>query len=128
MIRLKELRVKKGLTQSQFAKELNLFVVKGTISNWEVGASEPDIATLIQIAKYFDVDLDYLIGVTDTPARTAAFHEAMTTIEDSILNSHELSDKSKVDMIKQLKTVKLRDKAKFHNETAKEFTTKPIPS
>lgn len=127
-MRLKELRIKTGLTQSQLADKLNLYVGKGTISNWETGASEPDIATLAQLAKFFDVDVDYFIGVTDAPARKVLLQEAMMTIEDSILNSYELSDKSKVDMIRQLKLVKLRDKAKLDNELAMKFTPGVAPS
>ena len=61
--RLKELRIEKGLTQTQLAKELR--VNKRTISNWEVGERQPDLDTLEVIAKYFNVSYDYLLGLTD---------------------------------------------------------------
>ncbi len=61
--RLKELRIEKGLTQTQLAKELR--VNQRTISNWEVGERQPDLDTLEVIAKYFNVSYDYLLGLTD---------------------------------------------------------------
>ena len=61
--RLKELRIEKGLTQTQLAKELR--VNQRTISNWEVGERQPDLDPLEVIAKYFNVSYDYLLGLTD---------------------------------------------------------------
>ena len=34
---------------------------------WELGKSEPDIGTIIKLAKYFNVSLEYLLGVSETP-------------------------------------------------------------
>lgn len=56
---LKFLRVQKGLTQIQLEKELD--IKRATLSNYEVGTREPDINTLCQIAKYFEISLDELI-------------------------------------------------------------------
>lgn len=56
---LKFLRVQKGLTQVQLEKELN--IKRATLSNYEVGTREPDINTLCQIARYFEISLDNLI-------------------------------------------------------------------
>lgn len=63
--RLYELRINKGLTQPELAKDLN--VAKQTISNWENDNRSPDNEMLIKIANYFDVSLDYLLGRTDNP-------------------------------------------------------------
>ncbi len=60
---LKELREEKKLSQIQFAKEFN--VSQTTISGWETGYREPDFNTLIEIAKYFGVTTDYLLGLED---------------------------------------------------------------
>lgn len=67
-MRLKELRKKKGLTQIRLAIELNMS--QNTISRYETGAHEPDVQTLIQLADYFNVSLDYLMERTDNPAIT----------------------------------------------------------
>lgn len=60
MIRLKELREEKNLTQKALSLEFN--VAQNTISNWENGTREPDIETINQLAKYFNVSNDYFLG------------------------------------------------------------------
>lgn len=50
--------------QSQLSQEAlgeKLYVSRQTISNWERGKTYPDINSLLLIAAYFDVSLDYLI-------------------------------------------------------------------
>ena len=63
MLRLRELRTQKGLEQKDIAVLLN--IGKGTISNWEVGRTEPSIEYLTKLAKYFEVSIDYLTGNSD---------------------------------------------------------------
>lgn len=59
--RLKKLRSEKeGLTQEKLGEIFN--VRKGTVSNWENGNRFPDENTLIKLADYFDVSVDYLLG------------------------------------------------------------------
>ncbi len=62
-MRLKELRKKKGVSQQRLAMDLN--VNQNTISRYETGEREADYKTLILIADYFDVSIDYLLGRTD---------------------------------------------------------------
>ncbi|MBQ7369580.1 MAG: helix-turn-helix transcriptional regulator [Clostridia bacterium] len=59
--RLKELRKEKGIGQVELAKALNFS--KGSISLWENGLREPKLSSLIVLAKYFGVSIDYLAGV-----------------------------------------------------------------
>lgn len=59
---LSELRRDKKLTQEELAREL--FVSPGTISNYENNVHYPDVEKLIQLAKYFDVTTDYLLGLS----------------------------------------------------------------
>ncbi|MBQ8426684.1 MAG: helix-turn-helix transcriptional regulator [Clostridia bacterium] len=61
--RLKELRLEKKLYQSQLAKELN--VDRTTVVKWEKNEQETDFATLIKIADFFDVSIDFLLGRKD---------------------------------------------------------------
>lgn len=63
--RLKELRKKKNLSQIRLAMELNLS--QNSISRYETLEREAGYETLIQIADYFNVSLDYLLGRTDDP-------------------------------------------------------------
>ncbi len=62
--RLKQLRQKHKLTQSELAEILGL---KPTaISNYESERNEPSIEKLIVLSQYFEVSCDYLLGVTDS--------------------------------------------------------------
>ena len=58
---LKYLRNEKGLGQVELAKKLG--VSKGIISLWENGLREPNMYSLIDIANFFDVSIDYLVGI-----------------------------------------------------------------
>ena len=62
-VRLKQLRQKHKLTQSELADILGL---KPTaISNYESKRNEPSFDKLIALSKHFDVSCDYLLGVSD---------------------------------------------------------------
>ena len=62
-MRLKELRKEKGISQQRLAMELN--VNQNTISRDENGEREADYKTLIMLADYYNVSIDYLLGRTD---------------------------------------------------------------
>lgn len=64
-MRLKELRKKKHMTQQRLAIELN--ISQNTISRYETGANEADYKTLILLADYFQVSIDYLLERTNDP-------------------------------------------------------------
>ena len=64
-MRLKELRKKRGVSQVKLAMDLN--TNQNTISRYETGEREADYKTLIQLADYFDVSIDYLLERTDNP-------------------------------------------------------------
>lgn len=63
MNNIKELRISKGLKQSDLANLLH--VAQTTISNWENDRTEPDFDSLRQMAELFDVSADYLLGQSD---------------------------------------------------------------
>lgn len=52
---LKELRKEKQITQEQLAEYLN--VSNRSVSRWETGNNLPDLDILIQLSKYYDVQL-----------------------------------------------------------------------
>lgn len=64
-MRLKELRIKKGVSQLKLALDLNMN--QNSISRYENGVREADYATLIKFADYFNVSIDYLLERTDNP-------------------------------------------------------------
>jgi len=58
---LKEFRKDKNIGQVELAKAIG--VSKGIISLWENGLREPNMYSLIKLAKYFDVSIDELVGL-----------------------------------------------------------------
>ena len=62
--RLIHLRKEKGLSQNAVAKEIK--VAPRAYQNYEYGTAEPRLSTLIRIADFYGVSLDYLAGRTDT--------------------------------------------------------------
>ncbi len=58
--KLKALRQEHELTQYQLAKKLD--TSKSNISKYESDSIEPSMRTLVLIAKYFNVSIDYLLG------------------------------------------------------------------
>lgn len=61
--RLKELRTEKGLSQKELGQILN--TTNSSVCVWERGRSEPNLDTVAQLARYFDVSADYLLGLED---------------------------------------------------------------
>lgn len=57
---LRTIRVQRKKTQSDIAKLTGFN--QTYVSKWENGEREPDIATLIKLANYFNVSLDELVG------------------------------------------------------------------
>lgn len=67
--RLRELREKKGISQEGLARDFE--VSKSTIGLYETGDTLPNAKTLHDLAIYFDVSADYLLGLQDTPSTDA---------------------------------------------------------
>lgn len=65
MNRMKELRKEYGLSMMEVAKRLGMPYT--TYVNYEKGHREPNSETLIQIADFFHVTVDYLIGNVNDP-------------------------------------------------------------
>lgn len=63
MDRLKELRLERGLSQQQLAKQIE--TTQSNIGRWENGINEPTASQLIKLANYFDCTIDFLVGRVD---------------------------------------------------------------
>ena len=70
MENLKALREAKKITQSKLGEYLG--AKKSAISLWESGKRQPDQETLVRIANFFNVTVDYLLGRDSTPASVPA--------------------------------------------------------
>lgn len=65
--RLKQLRIAKGIKQIDMAKLLD--VTDRHYQRMEYGKVNVPALTLIALAEYFNVSLDYLVGLSDDPER-----------------------------------------------------------
>jgi transcriptional regulator with XRE-family HTH domain len=65
--RLVQLREERNLKQKEFAEAVKIH--NRNINRYEKGLREPDFDTLIQIADYFNVSTDYLLGRTESRKR-----------------------------------------------------------
>jgi transcriptional regulator with XRE-family HTH domain len=61
--RLQKLRKERNISQLKLALDLNMN--QNTISRYENMQREADYETLIKLADYFDVSIDYLLGRTE---------------------------------------------------------------
>jgi len=73
--RIVRLRIERGLNQAALAKELN--IPQGTLSNYEQGKREIRSSTLLKIAEFFDVSVEYLIGKTDYRQSVRSFSDTL---------------------------------------------------
>ena len=80
-MKLKELREKQGLSQNQLGKHLGF--TRSTICQYEKGTREPDYKTLIKLANFFNVTVDYLLG-QNTPSASNLPEGAAETKKTSI--------------------------------------------
>lgn len=123
--RIKTLRNEKKILQKDLADQLNLS--QQTISLYESDKRQPDYQTLQNIADFFNVSIDYLLGRTDikeqmgipvmeTPSDYYASNEIIKEID-------KLSPESQEDLETYLKLLKLRDMQKRNNNSSDELAT-----
>lgn len=65
--RLKELRERSGLKRTQCERKIGYNA--DTFWRWENGKIIPNGKALIDLATFFDVSVDYLLGLTDREER-----------------------------------------------------------
>lgn len=89
--RIKLLREEKGITQLDLAKEL--FVKQQTVAQWEKGERDLKTTAIVDIAKYFNVTTDYLLGLSDYKTPQAADIGKITGLsEDNIQKLNQLKN------------------------------------
>jgi len=92
---LKKLRQENGISQKQLAD--TVMVSQQSINKYENHGVEPDINTLTQIADYFQVSIDYLVGRVE-------IKELATKLKSSDLTSSE------VELVKNFRKLKCNQK------------------
>ena len=65
--RLRCMREDNDLTQDDIANLLQ--TTRQQVSKWEIGTQMMGVDKYITLAKYYNVSVDYLLGLTDNPER-----------------------------------------------------------
>ena len=99
--RFRNLIEKKGATLDALAAEFN--TTRQTVSNWQNGVTVPDAVSICDIARYFGVTTDYLLGLTD-----------VKTIETNVRAVAEYTGLSE-DAVKELHFPDYQEDAFLHN-------------
>lgn len=63
--RLRDLREDRDLTQDELVQILDMH--KTTYTNYEQGKREPPFELIIKLAKFYNVTIDYIAGLTNNP-------------------------------------------------------------
>ena len=61
--RIRYLREKKGMTQTDLAKRLG--ISRSAVNSWEMSLSAPSIANIVEMTQIFHVTADYLLSTSD---------------------------------------------------------------
>lgn len=97
MMRLKELRKERNLTQLRVAALVD--ITRGAYANIENGKREPDFRTICILADYFGVSADYLLGrsdVRDEKNPAIVSDDGIGVQEQKLLsNFHALNDEGR---------------------------------
>ena len=83
--KIKQLRRDRCLTQIELAQKMN--VSQAAVAGWEKNVNFPNVSTLQELARFFGVSTDYLLG-NDNPH----FNSSETTLVE---NYRRLSDVNK---------------------------------
>ena len=99
LINLKKLREETGISQKQLAE--NIGVSQQSINKYENHNIEPDIATLIRIADFFNTSVDYVIGNTEVRRKVEIVHTFELNADEERLLTHyrKLNQKQKDSII-----------------------------
>ena len=100
--RIKQLRKKKGISQSELAELIG--VKNNTVSTWERGTRKPDFEALNLLSNYFEVSFEYILGSSDKeearvkPTQDELDELALAALADNLYDNMKkycmLSDKS----------------------------------
>lgn len=98
---LKQERTKKGLSQMAFAKLFG--VSQQTIGSWETNRTSPDLESLSKLANFFNVSIDYLLGLTDIP-ETIDTYIAKQSNKQPVENQYNADEQELIQLYRELPT------------------------
>lgn len=110
--RFAKLRKESGKTLDDISRSIG--ISKGILSKWETGNTEPKAFNIIQLANYFHVSTDYLLGISENPAANIGVESVAQYIhlsEDSVNKLHQNDDV----MIEELLDFLIKDTTHFED-------------
>lgn len=73
--RLKKLRTNRHMTQDELGEIFESPKAQSTVGTWERGVRQPSMEDLVRIAQFFNVSIDYLLGLSEEERRVETFKE-----------------------------------------------------
>ena len=86
MIRIRELREEKNLSQLDVAKGIG--TSQRNIGRWETGSNEPSSSFVLKLANFFNCSTDYLLGREDDFGVVSTSKNLNLTSNESEILSH----------------------------------------
>ncbi|SCW52031.1 DNA-binding transcriptional regulator, XRE-family HTH domain [Paenibacillus tianmuensis] len=88
------LREKQALTQEELSSKIN--ISRASLSHYEKNRREPDYETVVKIADFFKVSIDYLLGRTEDPRvvlepEVRAFVDSLELSDEKIIDRFSLT-------------------------------------
>ncbi|KPV58400.1 XRE family transcriptional regulator [Paenibacillus sp. A3] len=88
------LREKNALTQEELSSKIN--ISRASLSHYEKNRREPDYETVVKIADFFKVSIDYLLGRTEDPRvvlepEVRAFVDSLELSDEKIIDRFSLT-------------------------------------
>ena len=117
MNRLKQLREERKLTLRELAEKIH--IDKSSLSRFENGEREPRTSVIVDIANFFNVSLDYLLGQSEIrnpekivysetePSLDDILQREMEGVEYALFGEvRDLTDEQKEDLLQMVKLFK----------------------
>lgn len=125
--RLKQLRKETGTRQKDLADFLQISA--SAVSHYESGKNLPDAFTLVKLADFFGVSIDYMLGRSTLRLDWKSFQRSVNLVDGSTISLEKivflflkLSEESQTDIIKLIRLYLLSDQIrhqKLRNESKK---------
>lgn len=116
---LTSLREERGIYQKELAAILKVSV--GTVSNYENNIHFPDQEALLQLADYFGVTVDYLLGRTSYRYSLDTLNEEYApgmTVAELVDNIQHFSPQNMASFLDYIELLQLRQKAEDCSSTS----------
>ncbi|MDE6373354.1 MAG: helix-turn-helix transcriptional regulator [Clostridia bacterium] len=93
MLKIKQLRQEKNISQHELARRIN--ASPKTVNFWELGVSEPSAGFIVALADEFECSADYILGREDDFGMVTVTRGISASETELLKRYADLSDKDK---------------------------------